>query len=160
MRQLSTQDPVIHSVLGNYVSESFFNTSLDVGRKQKYLTLMSSPIDLPDEGGILYVRDASDLTKTFVKVSAGTEAMYASLPSFAASNKDYYVLVGSKIFFSTENPPKRALVGLIALSAGLGDNDLYPLSPGDEGIIINSVVELYNLMNTVKQDFINDNIDE
>ena len=46
------------------------------------------------------------------------------------------------------------------MSTSIGDDDMYPLSPGDESAVIKSVLDLYNLMNTVKQDFINDNIDQ
>lgn len=160
MRQLSTQDPVAHNVLGNYVSEARYSTSLDNIRGQRYIKVTSIPIDLPDEGGILYIKDLDDLSITFNKMSAGTESLYSSLPSLTASNKDYYTWVGDKIFFSDFNPPDRVLMALVARSASLNDEDLYPLSPGDESIIINSVIELYNLMNTVKQDFMNDNIDQ
>jgi|TARA_R110000737_G_scaffold348297_1_gene381816 hypothetical protein len=160
LRQITSQDFAGHSVLGSYVSEKSYGTSMDIPRKQKSITLDTTPIDLPDEAGILYVKDAGDLSKTYAKLSAGTEAMYASMPSFKAANKDYYVSIGSRLFFGGENAPKKAIVGLIAMSASLGDDDLYPLSPGDEQGIVKSVVELYNLMNAVKQDFINDNIDQ
>ena len=86
--------------------------------------------------------------------------MYRNMPSFEASNKDYYVQVLNKIYFSDNNPPQQVLLAMIAASASIGDNETYPLSPGDESVIIKSVLDLYNLMNTVKQDFTNDNIDQ
>ena len=160
MRQLSTQAPTAHGVLGNYISEARYSTSFDNVRSQKYIKLTSIPIDLPDEAGILFIKDADDLNVTFTKMSAGAESLYANLPSFIATGKDYYVWVGDKIFFSDFNPPDRVLMGLVARSSSLEDDDMYPLSPGDEPAIIKSVTDLYNLMNTVKQDFMNDNIDQ
>ena len=156
----SVAAPAPHDVLGNYVSESIITTGFDSSRGQRFITIPQVPIDLPDGAGILYVKDANDLGTTIRRISAGTESLYIDLPSFSASKSNYYVCVNSKIFFGEYNPPSKVLLGLVAMSTSIGDDDMYPLSPGDESAVIKSVLDLYNLMNTVKQDFINDNIDQ
>jgi len=158
--QLSTSAIAGQSILGTYISEQQISTSNDSSRDQDYAQLKQYPLDLPDETGILYVRDADDLNTSFPKLMAGTEAIYASLPSFSASKKTYHSVVGNRIYFSNNNSPAKVLVGLVAKSSSITDTSAYPLSPGDESTIIKSVLDLYNLMNTVKQDFINDNIDQ
>jgi hypothetical protein len=160
MRQLSTQAPVPHTVLGHYVSEDLYTTSYDSSRDQRYISLGQYPIDLPDGAGILFIKDSTDMSISFGRISPGTEALYSGLPSFNASKKDYYVWVGDRIYFSDGNPPQTVLLGMVAMSSSLSDTALYPLSPGDESAIVKSVLDLYNLMNTVKQDFMNDNIDQ
>jgi len=160
LSKVSINGPSAYTVLGNYISEATYSTARDAVREQDYVTLKQFPIDLPDEAGILYIKDANELSVSYGRMPAGLETMYSSLPSFAASQKTYYTTVGGRIYFSDNNPPTKVLMGLIASSETLGDLDLYPLSPGDEPVIIKSVIELYNLMNTVKQDFINDNIDQ
>ena len=156
----SVAAPAPHDVIGNYISESIVSTSMDSNRDQRYFVIPQIPIDLPDGAGVLYVRDANDLNTTFSRVSAGTESLFIDLPSFSAARREYYVWVGNRIYFGDTNPPSRALIGLVAMSSSIGDTDMYPLSPGDEYAVIQSVIDLYNLMNTVKQDFINDNIDQ
>lgn len=156
----SVAAPAPHDVIGNYISESNVSTSFDSNRGQAYINIPQIPIDLPDGAGILYVKDANDLGNTFRRVSAGTESLYIDLPSFSASRSGYYVWVGSKIYFGETASPSMVSIGLVAMSSSIGDTDMYPLSPGDESAVIQSVVDLYNLMNTVKQDFINDNIDQ
>ena len=156
----SVAAPAPHDVLGNYVSESILSTGFDSNREQRFITIPQVPIDLPDGAGILYVKDANDLGRSIRRLSAGTESLYIDLPSFYATNSNYYVWVNSKIFFGQDGPPSKVLLGLVAMSASIGDDDMYPLSPGDESAVIKSVLDLYNLMNTVKQDFINDNIDQ
>lgn len=160
MSQRSVQAPAAYSILGNYVTEDTYSVSdSDPVRGQKYVLLTAYPIDLPDGAGIVYVKDGDDHSVVYSGISPAAESLYSSLPSYAASNKIYYTLVQDRIYFSHDNPSK-ATVGLVAISSGLSDTAMYPLSPGDESRIIKSVIDLYNLMNTVKQDFINDNIDQ
>ncbi len=159
-KQVSPKGVVAHEILGAYISESTFSTSVDSIRNQSYISLKETYLDLPDEGGVVYVRDVDDLSVSFKKLSAGTESIYASLPSFSASKASYYTVIGNRIYFSDDNPPANVLAGLIISSSSISDTSAFPLSPGDEAIIIKSVLDLYNLMNTVKQDFINDNIDQ
>jgi len=156
----STASIAAHEVLGSYVSEYTLKTAFDSNRNQRYGKLPVMPLDLPDEAGILSVRDAGDFSTSYSRISIGLEAIYLDLPSLAASNKGYYIMRGDRIYFDDSNPPTNAWVSLVALSSGIGDDDLYPLSPGDESIIIKSVVELYTIMSTAAQDVINNNIDE
>ncbi len=158
--KVAIQGQTAHTVLGNYVSEATYSTSRDSTREQEYITLTHFPIDLPDGAGVLFIKDANDLSVSYGRLASGVESMYSSLPSFTASLKTYYTMIGNRIYFSDNNPPSKVLMGLIAASSSLGDLDVYPLSPGDESVIIKSVVELYDLMSAAKKDFINDNIDE
>lgn len=158
--KVAIQGQTAHTVLGNYVSEATYSTSRDSTREQEFITLTHFPIDLPDGAGVLFIKDANDLSVSYGRLASGVESMYSSLPSFTASLKTYYTMIGNRIYFSDNNPPSKVLMGLIAASSSLGDLDVYPLSPGDESVIIKSVVELYDLMSAAKKDFINDNIDE
>jgi hypothetical protein len=158
--KVAIQGQTAHTVLGNYVSEATYSTSRDSTREQEYITLTHFPVDLPDGAGVLFIKDANDLSVSYGRLASGVESMYSSLPSFTASLKTYYTMIGNRIYFSDNNPPSKVLMGLIAASSSLGDLDVYPLSPGDESVIIKSVVELYDLMSAAKKDFINDNIDE
>jgi hypothetical protein len=158
--KVAIQGQTAHTVLGNYVSEATYSTSRDSTREQEYITLTHFPVDLPDGAGVLFIKDANDLSVSYGRLASGVESMYSSLPSFTASLKTYYTMIGNRIYFSDNNPPSKVLMGLIAASSSLGDLDIYPLSPGDESVIIKSVVELYDLMSAAKKDFINDNIDE
>ena len=158
--KVAIQGQTAHTVLGNYVSEATYSTSRDSTREQEFITLTHFPIDLPDGAGVLFIKDANDLSVSYGRLASGLESMYSSLPSFTASLKTYYTMIGNRIYFSDNNPPSKVLMGLIAASSSLGDLDVYPLSPGDESVIIKSVVELYDLMSAAKKDFINDNIDE
>jgi hypothetical protein len=158
--KVAIQGQTAHTVLGNYVSEATYSTSRDSTREQEYITLTHFPVDLRDGAGVLFIKDANDLSVSYGRLASGVESMYSSLPSFTASLKTYYTMIGNRIYFSDNNPPSKVLMGLIAASSSLGDLDVYPLSPGDESVIIKSVVELYDLMSAAKKDFINDNIDE
>jgi len=151
---------VAHEILGTYITESTYLTGFDNNREKTFATLLQYPIDLPDGAGLLYVHDTEDFDISFSKMPAGMERIYAGLPSLSASNRSYYIQVGNRIYFDEESSPEQVTIGLVATSSSLLDDEVYPLSPGDESIIIRSIVDLYNIMAGVEQDNINDNIDK
>ena len=159
------------SVNGSFVTSYVLDVETDNIKDMKFSKLPVTPISLPNDLGVVQASFVQDQYKPFMRMSTGHLGLYSGMPSEAALGRVGYFVEnslqfsqessqGTKIFYNKgmKNCNKKVLVKIVTVSEDIDPDDIFPITPDMQSLIIRNVVELYSIMRNATSDEQNDNI--
>ena len=160
------------SVNGSFVTSYIVDVETDNVKDMKFSKLPVTPISLPSDMGVVQASFVQDQYKPFMRLSTGQLGLYSGMPSEAALGRIGFFVEnslqfsqessqGTKIFYNKgmKNCKKQVLVKVVTVSEDIAPDDIFPVTPEMQSIIIRNVVELYSIMRNAMSDEQNDNIE-
>tara|TARA_R110001583_G_scaffold83165_3_gene219864 strand:- start:714 stop:1373 length:660 start_codon:yes stop_codon:yes gene_type:complete len=163
----------------NYISGSFvtsYNVSVETDNvKDMYFSKIPvTPLSLPNDMGVVQVSFIQDQYNPFIRMNTGQLGLYHGMPSESALGKVGFFIEnslefsqesaqGTKIFYNKgmkkKDCNKEILVKVVTVSEDIAPDDIFPVSPEMQAVIVRNVVELYSVMRNAIADEQNDNIE-
>ena len=163
----------------NYISGSFvtsYNVSVETDNvKDMYFSKIPvTPLSLPNDMGVVQVSFIQDQYNPFIRMNTGQLGLYHDMPSESALGKVGFFIEnslefsqesaqGTKIFYNKgmkkKDCNKEILVKVVTVSEDIAPDDIFPVSPEMQAVIVRNVVELYSVMRNAIADEQNDNIE-
>ena len=162
-----------------YISGSFitsYNVSVETDniKDMCFSKIPVTPLSLPNDMGIVQVSFIQDQYNPFVRMSTGQLGLYHGMPSEEAFGRIGFFIEnslefsqestqGTKIFYNKgmkkKDCDKEILIKVVAVSEDIEPDDVFPVAPEMQAVIIRNVVELYSVMRNAVADEQNDNIE-
>jgi len=160
------------SINGSFVTSYVLDVETDNIKDMKFSKIPVTPISLPNDMGVVQASFVQDQYKPFMRMSTGQLGLYHGMPSEAALGRIGYFVEnslefsqdssqGTKIFYNKgmKNCSKQVLVKVVTVSEDIDPDDIFPVTPEMQSMIIRNVVELYSIMRNATSDEQNDNIE-
>lgn len=163
----------------NYISGSFvtsYNVTVETDniKDMFFSKLPVTPLSLPNDMGVVQVSFIQDQYNPFIRMNTGQLGLYNGMPSETAFGKVGFFIEnslefsqessqGTKIFYNKgmkkKDCTKEILVKVVTVSEDIGPDDVFPVAPEMQAVIVRNVVELYSVMRNAIADEQNDNIE-
>ena len=161
-------------VNGSFVTSYTVSVETDNIKDMFFSKIPVTPLSLPKDMGVVQVSFIQDQYKPFIRMSTGQLGLYHGLPSEGAFGRIGFFIEnslefsqetsqGTKIFYNKgmkkRDCSKEVLIKVVAVSEDIAPDDVFPVAPEMQAVIIRNVVELYSVMRNAVADEQNDNIE-
>ena len=161
-------------VNGSFVTSYTVSVETDNIKDMFFSKIPVTPLSLPNDMGVVQVSFIQDQYKPFIRMSTGQLGLYHGLPSEGAFGRIGFFIEnslefsqetsqGTKIFYNKgmkkKDCDKEILIKVVAVSEDIAPDDIFPITPEMQSMIIRNVVELYSIMRNAISDEQNDNIE-